>query len=162
MRRETWWPIGLASALGLTVAANVVMVMASARGDGAAVLPDYYRRAVAWDSSEAARTRSAALGWRLTARLDAPSGGTSVFTLALADSAGARVSGARVRLEGFALARSGETHAAWRLEEAGAVYAARLPVRRAEWYEMEVTAVSGGARFVATLRCLPGQACRPS
>lgn len=161
MKREQWWPVGLAAALGVTVLANIVLVMAATGGDGAAVQPDYYRRAVAWDSTQAVAARSRRLGWTMTARLDPPvAAGQSAVTVTLADQSGAPVVGARVRLEGYALARSRETTTGVTLGEVDGRYAARLTVLRTEWYEFRLTAIRGDARFVATIRCMPGLACR--
>ena len=165
MKRETWWPIGIVATLGLTVAANVVVFILAGRGDGAGVVPDYYRKAVAWDSTQAVAARSAALGWVARADLAAPAastGGCVTMVVGLTDAAGHPVKGATVRIEGFALAHSAATRTDTLLVPANGRYAASIHVPRVEWYEFRLTADRGGDRFVADLRCLPGQTCRPA
>lgn len=162
MTAERVWPMALAGALVATVLANVVLVVAAGRGGGAAVAPDYYRRAVAWDSTLADEARSRALGWTLAATLTAAAAAPAHGTLdiRLRDSTGAPLAGATVRVESFAVARSASRLALILGETTGGRYAAALPVRRVEWYEFAVTAERGAARFVARIRCLPDRRCR--
>jgi hypothetical protein len=160
VKREQWWPIGLVLTLAITVALNIVLMIAANAGDGAAVEPDYYRRAVAWDSSKAEEARSRSLGWTMTATLDGPASAGESMHLTIADASGAPIGGARVRVQGFALARSAATRTDLVLTEADGAYRALLQSGRVEWYEFHVTVDRGGSRFVATLRCLPGQVCR--
>lgn len=153
------WPVALALVLVLAVAANVVVYVLANRPDSLAIEPDYYRKAVAWDSTRALEARSRALGWRLTASLAAPSGATALFEASLADRSGAPLSGARVRAEAFAIARADERLDTALVETVPGRYALALPVARAEWHEVRLSAERAGNRFVARLRCLPGRSC---
>ena len=160
MKRETWWPVGLVAVLGVTVLANIGVFLLAARNGGAEAVPDYYRKAVAWDSTLADGARSRALHWTLEASLSAPAGG-GMFALTLRDSAGAPISGARVRVEGFPVARADQSFDTVLADLGGGRYAVRLPVHRAEWHALDVTARRGTDRFVQQLRCLPETTCRP-
>lgn len=162
MKREHWWPVGIVTALALTVGVNVVVFVLAAQGDGAGAVPDYYQRAIAWDSTRAEAARSDSLGWGLRAALAAPSGDGAAMTIGLTDAAGRPVEGARVRIAGYALAHAQVTRTDTVLTASGDGYAVRLPVPRVEWYEFRLTADRGAQRFVAELRCLPGQTCRPA
>lgn len=153
------WPLALALVLVLTIAGNVVVYVLANRPDSLAIEPDYYRKAVAWDSTRAVEARSRALGWRLTASLAAPSGARALFEALVADSTGAPLAGARVRVEVFAIARADERLLAALAEAAPGRYTLALPVTRAEWHEVRLTAERAGDRFVARLRCLPGGPC---
>lgn len=79
------WPAAIVAVLAITVAANVALYVAATGRDAPAPEPDYYRKAVAWDSTLALARASAALGWRVDARL-APAGADSMrLTLTVAD-----------------------------------------------------------------------------
>jgi hypothetical protein len=153
------WPIALGVVLALTIAGNVFVYHLATRRDALAIEPDYYRKAVAWDSTQAVSARSRALGWRLSAALGAPVTGRAPFAAALADSTGAPVAGARVRVEVFAVARAEERLDTALAEAAPGRYGLRLPVAGAEWHEVRVTADRAGDHFVLRLRCLPGGPC---
>jgi hypothetical protein len=159
VKRESWWPIGLVAVLGVTVLANVGVLFIAARNGGAEVAPDYYRRAIAWDSTMAAAARSRALRWTLDASLSPRSAG-GILAVALRDSTGAPITGALVRIEGFAVARADRRFAGRLTETNGGHYALRLPLRGAEWQALDVTVRRGADRFVLQLRCLPGSTCR--
>jgi hypothetical protein len=153
------WPLGLGLVLFLTVVANIVVYRLATRRDALAIEPDYYRQAVAWDSTQAVAARSRALGWRLTASLGGIAGGRAPFAATLRDDAGAPVSGALVRVEVFAVARADERLDTTLAETAPGRYAVALPAVRAEWHEVRLTAGRAGDRFVVRLRCLPGGPC---
>ena len=163
MKREHWWPIGIAATLLLTVAANVVLFVLAAQGDGVGAVPDYYARAVRWDSTQAEAARSRALGWGLTATLASPvAGQPTTLTVGLTDAAGQPVDNANVRVAGYAVAHANATQVDTALTASASGYRALLAVPRVEWYEFRLTADRGGDRFVSLLRCLPGQACQPA
>ena len=159
MKRETWWPVGLAAVLGVTVLANIGVFLLAARNGGAEAVPDYYRRAVAWDSTMADGARSRALRWTIDASLSAPAAGGGMLSLTLSDSTGTPITGARVKVEGFAVARADQRFDTALTEVGGGRYAVRLPVRRPEWHALDVTVRRGADRFILELRCLPGSVC---
>jgi hypothetical protein len=153
------WPIGLGVVLALTIAGNVVVYRLATRHDALAIEPDYYRKAVAWDSTQAVAGRSRALGWRLSATLGAAGRWAAPFSVALSDDAGAPVTGALVRVEVFAVARADERLDTTLAETAPGHYSLSLPVVGAEWHEVRLTADRAGDHFLQRLRCLPGGSC---
>jgi hypothetical protein len=153
------WPLGLGLVLALTVVANIVVYRLATRPDALAIEPDYYRKAVAWDSTQAVAARSRALGWRLTASLGGIAGGRAPFAATLLDDAGTPVTGARVRVEVFAVARADERLDTALAEATPGRYAVALTAARAEWLEVRLTADRAGDRFLARLRCLPEGPC---
>jgi len=161
VKREHLWPAALVGALVATVGLNGYVAYVANRGDGAQVEPDYYRRAVQWDSTLAEQARSRALGWRIAVQVAAPTAGGSVIDVEVRDAQGAPIAGARVRLDGFAVARATSSRMTAALTESAAgAYGAELPVHRVEWHEFQLTVDRGADHFVAQLRCLPGQACQ--
>jgi hypothetical protein len=158
MRPERRWPLALAAVLVLAAAGNGVAIWLAYRDGAPAVEPDYYRRALAWDSSVAAAARGRALGWRLAVTLAAPAP-RSALEVAVRDSAGAAVAGAVVRAEGFAVARAAVVIDTVLAEAGPGRYLGALSVARAEWHEFRFTVGRGEDRFVARVRCLPGREC---
>ena len=65
MSKHGWyWPWLLATGLLGIVAVNVTMLfVANSDANGSVVEPDYYRKAVQWDSTMAHRAASDRLGW---------------------------------------------------------------------------------------------------
>jgi hypothetical protein len=150
------WPIALGLVLALTIGANVLVYHLATRRDALAMEPDYYRKAVAWDSTQAVAARSRALGWRLTATLAGSATGPARFVATLSDRAGAAVAGARVRVEIFAVARADERRDTVLAEVEPGRYALALPAVPAEWHEVRLSADRASERYVQRLRCLPG------
>jgi len=162
VKRETWWPVGIIAVLGVTVLVNIGVYLLAARNGGAEVAPDYYRRAVAWDSTQAAGARSRALHWTMDAALSAPASGGGALILTLRDSTGSLIAGARVRVEGFPVARADQRFDTTLTDLGAGRYGVRLPVHRAEWHELDITVRRGADRYIEPLRCFPGTTCRAS
>ena len=147
------WPIAIVAVLALTVGANGWILYVANRDPNAAALEsDYYRKAVAYDSTLAQARRDSALAWRLDAtpgRFDAA--GTPL-TITLADGGGRALAGARVRLEAIHNLDGGRTVAATFVTDAGGRATARVPLHHAGLWELRFDARAGGARFTADLR----------
>lgn len=152
MNWKSWvWPVFVIGALAATVAANGVMLWASSGHNAAAVEPDYYRKAVAWDSTLALRRHSADLGWRLEASLGATREAGSELSVRIAGSDGLPIAGAEVRVE--ALHNSESNHpvvAALRTGADGSATAI-LPLRHPGLWELRFDATRGSDRFVTML-----------
>jgi nitrogen fixation protein FixH len=147
------WPIGVAAVLATTVAANI-WVMVIAGGDPSfAIEPDYYRKALAWDTTLAQAERNAALGWRLTPTLGPiDTDGHVLVTARLTDSTGAEISGAVVRVSALPIARASDVREVTLLPDGSGDYAARLEARRAGQWELRFDATVGRERFTRTAR----------
>ena len=151
------WPLGVALVLALTVGLNLWVYRLASAPDAAVVEPDYYRKAVAYDTTLAERRASDALGWRLDAALGLPDAtGAAPLTVRLAGPDGAPLDGARVRVRAVHNLIAG--HAVeGALAPAGAgVYAASLPLRLRGLWELDFEIDRGGDRFTPTLRCDTG------
>ena len=127
MKRGMWWPIGLAGVLAATVAANIWVAAIANDDPSFAIEPDYYRKAVAWDTTLAQARHNALLGWRLTPAMSAiASDGSSLLSARLTDSTGSEISGAVIRVSALAVARASDVHdmtltPCWRRELRGAL-----------------------------------------
>lgn len=151
MKRGAAWPIAITVVLALTVGANVFLLRVATEPNAYATEPDYYRKAVAWDSTAAAERASTATGWRCDAAIVAQ-GRSLEIRLRLVDAAGAPVSGAAVRvtaIHNLAAATPSELTATPAADDG---YVATLPAPRAGLWELRVAASRGGEHFTADLR----------
>ncbi len=151
MKPAALWPAAVIGALVVTVVANVVLLMAANDPRHSAVEPNYYRKAVAWDSTMAQEGRNEALGWRIATTLEATAEGALVRAQ-LSDRAAVPLSGARVRLEGIHNLDSGRRVLGELRETGPGTYEAVLPLRRSGLWELRVTVDRQGDRFTADLR----------
>ena len=161
-RRGILWPVAVAAILLLTVSANVAVYALANDDPSFAVEPDYYRRALRWDDEMAQARANAALGWRLAPALG-PMGETGAALVArLADSAGAALEGATVKVRGAHTGRASDVLSATLAAspDAPGAYAAVLPVRRAGQWELRFDVRWRGQHFTATRRVEAEHAAR--
>ncbi|HEY9227934.1 MAG TPA: FixH family protein, partial [Gemmatimonadaceae bacterium] len=109
MKPGAAWPYGIAAVLTLTVAANVALYYVAGRDPSFAIEPNYYAKALAWDSTLAQARRNQAFGWRVTPALAAFSreSGGARLSITVTDSAGTPIAGAVVRVYALYNARAG-------------------------------------------------------
>lgn len=153
MKAARLWPLAMVAVLAATVAGNVALYLAANDRAAAVAEPDYYRKAVAWDTTLAEERRSQALGWTLSARIVPGPDSLSTVEIALVDRSGVAVDSADVAvtaIHDFAPARTVEGRA--RAGRDG-VALVRLPLRRSGLWELRVRAQRAGHVFVATLKC---------
>lgn len=152
MKRESWWPIGVAAILALTVAANFGIYYVANADQGIAIEPDYYKKAVAWDSTMAQARDNAALGWRLTPTLAAfTTRDGAGLHVTITDSTGAAISGATVKVTAFYNARAGVITDTTLAAAAGG-YEGTLPVRHGGLWELRFDVRRGAVHFTSTSR----------
>lgn len=147
------WPLGVTVILGATVAANL-WVMRIANADPAfAIEPDYYAKAVAFDSLMAAERRTLALGWGVDAAL-APvdRDGHGLLTVQLRGADAAPLAGATVRVVARFNARANDSVTAVLREERAGVYTAAIPVAHAGEWEVRIDATKDDAQYSHRLR----------
>ncbi len=152
MKRGIGWPIGVTVVLGLTVAANIWVMRVANDDPSFAIVPDYYQKAVAFDSTMAAEQRSAALGWTASASLVMIDTSGATVTVTLRDAQEQPVRGATVRVAALANARANTVLSADLTESAPGQYSARLAAQRTGQWEVRVDAVRGNAHFVSSTR----------
>ncbi|MCE9602518.1 MAG: FixH family protein [Gemmatimonadetes bacterium] len=153
-KRGWYWPWLLATGLLGIVAVNVTMLfVANSDANGSVVEPDYYRKAVQWESTMTHRAASDLLRWSATVSLsatDTVNGATSraaTLRVTLADSAGAGVAGAVVRAVLIHNADAGRPLEVALREDGAGRYGAELPVAHGGLWEVRVNADRGAERF---------------
>lgn len=146
-----WWPWFVVALLAATAGGQGVMLYAATHDPTFAIEPDYYQKAVDFDSTMQMERGNLALGWIATAR-GAASHDSIVVHVTLADRAGAPVAGARVA--GVAIHNlDGGTHLpATFVELGGGAYEARIATPRRGLWELRLDATRAGERFTPTLR----------
>lgn len=147
------WPWAIALTLAVTMLGNFRVMRLASADPSFAVEPDYYRKAVAWDSVMAQETRNATLGWTLAARLSpAADGRTAEVVADLRQRDGTPVTGAVVLLEATHNARANEILSTALAPATDGRYAARMAGGRRGLWELRFVATRGTDRFTATLR----------
>ena len=155
MNKGAFWPIAIAGVLGVTVVANGFILYEANHGP-TAVEPDYYRKAVDWDSTLAQETRNGVLGWQLTASL----GKDGELAARLASASGAPIEGATISVQGFAIAYDGELTTDLTARP-GAQYNGIVRLSHGGLHELRFLVRQGRDRFTAVLRGVPGETLAP-
>ena len=152
MKRGTGWPLGVVGILLATVILNVYVYRVAADDASLAIEPNYYQKAVDWDSTMAQMRRNAALGWHVSPQLGAftrQHGARLVVTLT--DAAGSSIAGATVKVSAFFNARA-DNVVDTTLTADSAAYAGVLPVDRGGIWELQFEVERGAQRFTSTSR----------
>jgi nitrogen fixation protein FixH len=98
MRAGVFW-IALVVALLVGNAVAVGVLLAKSGDPTGRVMPDYYKKAVAWDETVAALRASDALGWGVTTRLVSAGPGRARVIVTIARDDGTAVDGALVDVD---------------------------------------------------------------
>lgn len=152
MKPAAMWPLAVVAVLAITVGANLWLIWEARDPNGAVIEPDYYRKAVAWDSLAARQARSDALRWTADASLGPTDGARAHVRATLADSLGAPVAGATVTLEAIHNLDGARRARADLAETGPGVYEADAPLDRAGMWELRLVALHAGAVFQSSLR----------
>ena len=153
MKRGAWWPIGITTVLSTTVAANLWVMRIANDDPSFAIEPDYYRKAVTWDSTLAQARQDSILAWRLTPRLQVVAAtGKARITATLTDSSGTPIAGAIVKVTALPVVRSTEVHEATLAPAGAGQYAAELDAQRPGRWELRFDVQAGSTRFTEVAR----------
>ena len=152
MKKSTWWPIGIIGVLAVTVGVNLFLFHVAGDDPSMVIEPNYYAKAVAWDSTLAQDKRNVALGWRLSPSLDAFSMKEGArLTVTLVDSTGRPIPGATVKVSALYNARADRILEST-LSPAGSRYEAKIKVDHGGQWELRFDVTRGADRFTATTR----------
>ena len=153
MKRGAWWPIGITTVLATTVAANLWVMRIANDDPSFAIEPDYYQKAITWDSTLAQARQDSILGWRLTPQLQfVAATGTTRISATLTDSFGRPISDAVVKVSALPVARASEVHEATLAATGAGEYAAQLDARRPGRWELRFDVRAGSTRFTEVAR----------
>ncbi len=152
MKRGIGWPIGIVAILTATVGLNAWVYHVATDDPSLAILPDYYQKAVDWDSTLAQRRVNLALGWRLSPTLGAfTMRDGAPLQVALTDASGTPIPDATIRVAAFFNARADDIVDAT-LGRDSAGYSGRLPVTHRGVWELQFDVTRGRQRFTSISR----------
>jgi hypothetical protein len=152
MNKGWYWPWIVIALLVATAAGQGVILYAATHDRAMAIEPDYYRKAVAWDAQMALDSAGRRLGWTAAAAIGAVDESGADVTVRLADSAGAPLPRARLRVTAIHNLDGARHVEGTLVERADGSYAARLPLHRAGLWEVRVDALRGRDHFTTSLR----------
>ncbi|MES2305539.1 MAG: FixH family protein [Gemmatimonadota bacterium] len=154
IRKDRIWPTIVITVLGANVVLGIVLARVANSDSHFAVEPDYYRKAVGWDSTMAQGSRNHALGWQVIPHIGpVASRGTTPLELEIRDATGEPLVGATVSVDAMAVAYAND--AEQRDLPATAQpghYAAPVNMAHTGLWEYRVSAFRGTERFTANLR----------
>lgn len=153
-RARPLWVSIIVGFLGLSVVANVILMIKATTDPSFVVEPDYYQKAMRFDQTMAQQQESAALGWRIAmeARPPAQPGGAVEVVAAVFDRTEQRIDDATVRVEALHNARSSERfETAMQRGEDGS-YHASLPLKRPGLWQFSYVVTRGEHTFHADVR----------
>lgn len=163
MKPGAGWPIGIALVLAATVGGNLVMMRVAGNDPSMAIEPDYYKKAVDFDSTMAEERRSNALGWHAITTLDSVVvGAPTNVRVQLTDSTGVAIGDATVKIVALFNARANELQAVTLEREPNGTYRGAITVHYPGEWEVRVDAVRGSAHFYSTSRVSAVGATRPA
>lgn len=152
IRKDRIWPVIVVCVLGAYVTFGIVAARIASHDPNYAIEPDYYRKAVTWDSTLAQGRENVALGWRVTPSLGAVGGSLTTLALQLRDSAGGPVTGAQLSVEARQVAHADDVVRATLHADRAGGYVAEMPLARAGLWEIRVVATRGAERFATSVR----------
>jgi hypothetical protein len=147
--QRSYWAFVPAGLLVTMLAGLAVMAAIAAADPGFAVEKDYYQKAVAWDGELEQRADNARLGRTLTLDARALPGARAALVVGVSDASGNPVRGAKIDVEAFPNARSGDRQ---RLRLGTGGYAGDLKLTRAGLWELRFTVTRGSERSTHVLR----------
>jgi nitrogen fixation protein FixH len=151
MKRGWGWPVGVATILAATVGVNIWVAVIAGDDPSFSVEPDYYRKAVQWDSTMAQARENERLGWRVEPRISPIGRSVSTLSVTLTDGTGLPIRNAKIDVTAFFNARA-DSVVRVELHDTGSSYDARLPIHHAGEWELRFDVHRGGQRFTNTTR----------
>jgi len=146
------WPTTIVIVLVIQIGFGIWMARVAGNDPNFAIEPDYYERAVNWDSTMAQSRRDKALGWQATATLRRRDSYVTILTLQLVDSTGTAIIDAdSVTAEALAVAHAGQIDRLVLLRGRDG-YSAPIDAATSGLWEVQLRAIRGADIFTAKLR----------
>ena len=153
MKAGMGWPIGITVMLGATVAGNLVMMRIANNDPSFSVEPDYYKKAVVYDSTMAQTHRNLDLGWGVQTFADSiVAGQPTRLRVVLRDEKALPLRDAHVEATVLFNARANNLTTATLTNEGAGVYTATVPINTPGEWEVRVSARRDTAHFTARTR----------
>ncbi|MEX0747600.1 MAG: FixH family protein [Rhodothermales bacterium] len=149
------WPLFIIFILAVGIGGAFSILFAANSDGGVQVVEDYYRQAVAWDSTAAVRARADALGWRADLNVYVSGEPLQTIEFTVVDSTGSAVLGLRgtVRLSRPQHAKPVAEIPFYAAGEPG-TYRVKAPLAASGLWDFGIEARNDSADFVVTIRRL--------
>ncbi|MHB1328795.1 MAG: FixH family protein [Gemmatimonadales bacterium] len=151
-RRDRIWPTAIALVLLGNVALGITLMRVASADPHFAVEPDYYRRAIGWDTTQARANQSAALGWQVHPTLAALSRDSTPFAVLLTERDGTPLDSARIEVVARPIAHANLAVSRVLAPRGAGRYDTAMAIDQAGLWEFLVTVDYAGERLVAPLR----------
>ncbi len=162
MKPGIGWPIGVTAILTATVVANLVVMRIANNDPSFSVEPDYYRKAVFFDSTMAQAQRNLDLGWHAESFVDSIVPGLPTrLRVVMRDPGGRPLLGVAVQATVLFNARANERTTAVLRDEGAGVYSATLPINVPGQWDVRVNAKRDTSHFESTARITAVRAASP-
>ncbi len=145
------WPAIIVTVLVAQIGFGIWMARLAGSDPHHAVEPNYYQRAVDWDSTMAQSRRDRALGWRAVATMTRTAGRSASLHITLVDSLGASLTVDSISVEALAIAHAGTIERP-KLMSDGLAYVGTLATAASGLWEVHVRAARSTDLFTAKLR----------
>ncbi len=156
MKRLRVFPGIIFVLLGMNVLIVAYTVYAANSDGGAAIEPDYYQKALAFDELQARQRENDALGWAYRVSIDQDDAhGPATLRLELRDAAAEPVTRATVRAVAFPSFRATERKRLLCAESQPGVYSAPIAIDRPGQWRVELTIESRGRTILHTADIIP-------
>ena len=153
MKRGMGWPIGVIVILAASMAANILMMRIANDDPSFAVEPDYYRKAVLYDSTLAQTHRNLDLGWGVQAFADSIARGRPTrLRVVLRDERAQPLLGAVVDATVLFNARANDLVTATLTDDGAGVYSATFPINTPGEWEVRVNVTRDTSHFTSSTR----------
>ncbi|CAN5909165.1 hypothetical protein BH11MYX2_BH11MYX2_10000 [soil metagenome] len=145
MKASTKWTIAIVGLLAGNVLATVVLATVAAAGKSQ-VIPDYYDHAAHFDDAIDEATRSAQLGWRVSASLT-----DQYVEVRAVDGTGMPLVGAKVRVTGYPRAHADRTIDLSLAATADGTYGASMTATARDRFDLRVVVDRANDHFATSL-----------
>ena len=153
MKPGMGWPIGVIVILAASMAANILMMRIANDDPSFAVEPDYYRKAVLYDSTLAQTHRNLDLGWGVQAFADSIARGRPTrLRVVLRDERAQPLLGAVVDATVLFNARANDLATATLTDDGAGVYSATFPINTPGEWEVRVNVTRDTSHFTSSTR----------
>ena len=153
MKPGMGWPIGIIAILAASMAANILMMRIANDDPSFAVEPDYYRKAVLYDSTLAQTHRNLDLGWGVQAFADSiVRGRPTRLRVVLRNERAQPLLGAVVDATVLFNARANDLVTATLTDDGAGVYSATFPINTPGEWEVRVNVTRDTSHFTSSTR----------
>jgi nitrogen fixation protein FixH len=152
MKPGSGWPIGIVAVLATTIGVNLAVMRIAGNDPAFAIEPDYYRKAVAYDSTMAQAESNRVLGWKATASIVATEEGEPQLRIRLVDVSGASIDDATVTAVAMYVARAASPDTVSLRLAGDGEYVGALEKTHAGQWEVRIAAHRATERFTSIAR----------